>query len=256
MNTSKNLHIITGASSGIGAALAKTLAKKKTPLALWARRKERLETLRTECLKLGSPNVLIAEIDVRNKKAIQNELNSRSIDYAGTFALIANAGMARGREPIDQTSSVDWDEMIDINIKGLLYSVEAVLPLMLKNGGGDILLVGSVAGHTSYPGGNVYAATKAAVKSLTEGLRFDLNGKPIRVMEISPGATETEFSITRYRGDLEKAKSVYKGMTPLSPEDVAETMAWMLGAPRHMTLSEVVIYPTDQAHPMLIHRRT
>lgn len=252
----QNVHLITGASSGIGSALARILAKKKLPLALWARRTERLEVLKKECLDLGAPEVKIATLDVRDKQAIHAELQNHRNFYDRTLALINNAGLARGRELFHEGKSLDWEEMIDINLKGVLFVTEAILPLMLQNKRGDILMVGSVAGHTTYPGGNVYAATKAAIDSLTKSLRMDLLGQPIRVMEIAPGATETEFSLTRYRGDTVKAKAVYDGMKPLSAHDVASSMDWMLSTPRHVTLSHVVIYPTDQAHPLAIHRRT
>lgn len=247
--------LITGASSGIGAATARAFAREKKPLALWARRLEKLALLREECLKLGAPSVHVACIDVTNARAIAAEVADNPELYSRTEVLVNNAGLAKGLAPIQGDDPANWEEMIDTNLKGLLHVTHAILPHFLKKGRGHVVNLGSVAGRVTYPRGHVYCATKAAVKTLNEALRIDLSGQGIRVTEIAPGMVETEFSQVRL-GDDEKAKAVYAGMTPLSGDDVAETIVWVCSRPAHVNIQEIVIYPTDQASPTVVARKT
>lgn len=245
--------LITGASSGIGAATARAFARAKRPLILWARRRERLESLKKECLALGAPEVLIAVIDVRDASAITEE--TRLPHYARVDVLVNNAGLARGLSPFQSDEPSHWDDMIDTNLKGVLNVTHALLPYLLKKNSGHIVNVGSVAGRWYYPKGHVYCATKAAVHALNEGLRLDLVGTNIRVTEISPGMVETEFSNVRLEDDA-KAKQVYAGLQPLVAEDVAETILWCCQRPAHVNVQELVLYPTAQASPTVVHRKS
>jgi 3-hydroxy acid dehydrogenase/malonic semialdehyde reductase len=169
--------------------------------------------------------------------------------------LVNNAGLAKGLSSIQDGDPADWEEMIDTNVKGLLSVTRAVLPHFLKNGRGHVVNLGSVAGHWVYPKGNVYVATKFAVRALTQAMRMDLSGTPIRVTEISPGMVETEFSLVRFGGDVARAKAVYSDFDPLRPEDIAETITWCVNRPARVNIQELVIYPTAQASPTLITRR-
>lgn len=245
--------LITGASSGIGAATARAFARLKRPLILWARRTDRLEDLKKECLALGSPEVAIAPVDVRDASAIGKE-TAASL-YARVEVLVNNAGLARGLSPFQSDSPAHWDDMIDTNLKGVLNVTHAILPHLLKRNSGHIVNVGSVAGRWFYPKGHVYCATKAAVHALNEGLRLDLVGTNIRVTEISPGMVETEFSQVRLE-DAEKAKQVYAGLQPLVADDVAETIVWCCLRPSHVNVQELVLYPTAQASTTVVHRKS
>jgi len=246
--------LITGASSGIGAATARAFAREKRPLALWARRLEKLEALRAECLKLGAPAVHVASVDVRSERAIADEVSANAAVYETAEVLVNNAGLAKGLAPLQSDDPANWDEMIDTNLKGLLYVTHAVLPFFLKKNRGHVVNLGSVAGRWTYPRGHVYCATKAAVRALNESLRLDLSGHAIRVTEIAPGMVETDFSRVRLE-DEAKAKAVYAGMTPLSGDDIAETIVWACGRPAHVNVQEIVIYPTVQASPTVVSRK-
>ena len=169
--------------------------------------------------------------------------------------LVNNAGLSRGLDKLPQGLVTDWEEMIDTNVKGLLYVTRAVLPGMIERGRGHIVNIGSIAGHEVYPAGNVYCASKFAVRALSKGLRLDLNGTPIRVSEVAPGMAETEFSLVRFHGDAERAAKVYQGLTPLKPEDVADAVVWCASRPLHVNVSEVVVMPAAQASTTLVHRR-
>lgn len=246
----KKWAVVTGASSGIGSACAKALAKKGYNLKLLARRTDRLIELSSE-LKSTGVQIETYELDVRDAKAV--EAWAKKIQSDPVAALINNAGLAKGVDKMQSADTKDWDNMIDTNVKGLLYMTRALVPAMIKNGEGHIVNIGSVAGRWTYPGGGVYCATKFAVRSLTEGLRMDLLGTPIRVTNIEPGMVETEFSKVRL-GDSQRADAVYRGMKPLQADDVADAILWSLERPAHVNVQELVLFPTDQAAIQLVHR--
>lgn len=242
--------LITGASSGIGRAVAEQLAQQGLDLILVARRMDRLQALKAELEKKHGNSIVVAKIDVRDRSSAA--LFAKGVQ--GVDVLINTAGLARGVDRIQDGDIEDWETMIDTNIKGLLYFTRALLPEMIKQGQGHIVNLGSVAGRWVYPGGAVYCATKFAVAALSEGLRMDLSGTGIRVTNIEPGMVETEFSEVRL-GDSEKAKSVYRGMNPLTAQDVADTVLWCLNRPPHVNIQELVLFPVDQAAVQQVHRR-
>lgn len=248
----KNI-LITGASSGIGRSMAIALATDHHHLFLIARREDRLKELEKEILKLN-PNVTVTLIpadvnsnDITNK--ITNACNSR-IDI-----LINNAGLALGREKVQDSAFDEWEQMIQTNVVSAFKICHLVVPWMLKHGGGDIINLCSIAGHYNYSGGAVYCATKHAVKAFTRILREETCGKNIRVMQISPGMVDTEFSAVRFKGDKKLAQSVYAGMTPLSADDIARMMKFMLDQPRHVVIDEIITMPTDQGSPTTVSRK-
>ncbi len=236
---------MTGASAGIGAATARALAAEGATLVLAARRRERLDALAREL-----PGSRAVALDVRDADAVARALGPLAIDL-----LVANAGMARGVATLADGSTADWSEMIDTNVKGLLHTVRAALPGMLERGAGDVVLLGSVAGREVYPGGNVYCATKHAVRALYTALRLDAAGKGVRFTTVDPGLVETEFSVVRYSGDREKAAKVYRGLCPLTPEDVADAIVYAVTRPPHVNVGEIVLWPTDQASTTVVTRR-
>ena len=240
--------LITGASSGIGASCAAAFAKAGARLILCARRHDRLVDLANS---LSAEMHLIA-LDVRDRDAVNAELKG----LTDVDVLVNNAGLAAGFEPLHTGDPDLWDRMIDTNVTGLLNVTRAVVPGMVERGRGHVINVGSTAGHETYPHGAVYCATKAAVDRITKGLRMDLLGSGVRVSTVDPGLVETEFSVVRFGGDAERAAKVYEGMTPLSPDDVAETIAWVASRPGHVQVAEVILLPTDQAAATLVHRRT
>lgn len=242
--------VVTGASSGIGRATALALSAKGWPVHLLARRRDRLEALGLEIKKAGG-EVRVSELDVSDRSKVDHWAKTVSGDPISV--LINNAGLAKGVDKVQSADPNDWDVMIDTNVKGLLYMTRALLPKMIDRREGHIVNLGSVAGRWTYPGGAVYCATKFAVRSLTEGLRMDLLGQPIRVTNIEPGMVETEFSEVRL-GDKERAESVYKGMKPLSANDVADAILWSLERPAHVNVQELVLFPTDQAAIQTVHR--
>lgn len=250
MNTFQNKSaLITGASSGIGRAMALSLGKQGAELILVARRKEKLEELQKE---LSGVKVHLIVMDINDPKIgeeIKKAANGK-IDI-----LINNAGLALGKDPVLTSSLEDWDKMISTNITANFKMVHLVLPWMLANGEGDIINLCSVAGHYTYSGGAVYCATKHAVKAFTRVLREETCGKNIRVMQISPGMVETEFSEVRFGGDKKTADSVYANMTPLKAEDIARMMTFMLSEPRHVVIDEIITMPTDQGSPTVVSRR-
>ncbi len=247
--------LVTGASSGIGAACARVCARDGARLILNARRKDRLESLATELKNRSGSRSLISSFDVRDLGQVKSAIESIPTEWATIDVLINNAGLARGLDKLQEGHIEDWEEMIDSNVKGLLYVTRLILPEMLKRGRGHVVNIASIAGIHTYPAGNVYSATKAAVRVLTEALKQDLIGTPIRVTAISPGLVETEFSQVRFRGDLERAARTYRGMTPLTPSDVADAVLYALTRPPHVNVSEIVLLPTDQASATLVHRR-
>lgn len=245
---SKGCVLITGASSGIGAAAARAFSAAGYDLILTARRKEKLEQLAKE---LPGPAEVFA-LDVSDGKAV--DAFSKTADLKRVTVLVNNAGLAKGVDKMPAASVQDWDVMIDTNIKGLLYLTRAVLPSMIAAKRGHIVNLGSVAGRWVYPGGGVYCATKFAVRALSEGLRMDLLGTKVRVTNIEPGMVETEFSKVRF-GDEHKAKQVYEGMKPLTGEDVADVLLWCVERPAHVNVQELVLFPTDQAAIGQVHRK-
>jgi len=247
--------LITGATSGIGLATAELLAKEGKDLYLLGRRKDRLESIQKRLIKDYGIKVEISSFDVSNRKAVEEWAKTESDTLKKMEALINNAGLAVGRDLIHEAQVDDWEKMIDVNVKGLLYMTRQLLPHFVKKKSGHIVNLGSVAGRWIYPRGNIYCATKRAISALTEALRQDLLGTGIRVTEISPGMVETEFSEVRFGGDKEKAKAVYAGMTPLSALDIAEAVVWSLLRPAHVNIQEIVIYPTDQGSTSLVHRK-
>lgn len=238
--------LVTGASAGFGKAISEKLAAQKFNLIICARRSERLEALRAELESRFGVTVMPLTFDISKSDECKAALESVSGILEKVTVLVNNAGLAKGVEPIHQSDVADWDAMIDTNIKGLLYVTRAVLPKMVARKSGHVVNIGSVAGRWVYPGGAVYSATKFAVRAISDSIRMDLMGTGVRVTNIEPGMADTEFSEVRL-GSSEKAKAVYRGMTPLSAEDIAETVSWCISRPSHVNIQELVIFPTDQA---------
>lgn len=237
--------IVTGASSGIGAATARLLASQGAEVHLVGRNSERLEAVRAQC-----PGAHAVVLDVRDAHAVQRQLGSLGADL-----VVNNAGLALGAEKLPDGDPAEWSIVVDTNLKGVLHVLHATLPAMRAAGRGDHVLLGSVAGRQVYAGGNVYCATKHAVRALYEAQRLDLAGSGVRVSTVDPGMVATNFSGVRFRGDLERAQAVYQGMTPLAPEDVADAIAWVVTRPPHVNVGEIVLWPTDQASTTVVHRR-
>jgi len=246
---------ITGASSGIGKACAEIFAKEKSNLILSARRIERLQTLAKKLEKDHGIKVKCLKLDVRNFDEVEKVINSLDSNWKKIDILINNAGLSRGLDKIHEGKKEDWDEMIDTNVKGLVYVTRHVLPLMLKRKKGHIINIGSTAGHEVYPAGNIYAATKFAVKALSQSIRLDLLDKAIKVSSVDPGMVETEFSEVRFRGDKERAKNVYKGLNPLSSKDVAEAVLFCASRPTYVNINQVIITPLAQASSTQVIRK-
>ncbi len=248
--------LITGASSGIGAAMARIFAQAGAKLILAARRQERLEQLADELSKEFANPTHILPLDVSDRTAVESAISSLPAEWSSIDIVINNAGLSRGLDKLYEGSFSDWEEMIDTNIKGLLYFTRAIVPGMVSRGRGHVVNLGSIAGHQTYPNGNVYCATKAAVRVISEGLKQDLLGTPVRVTSVDPGLVETEFSQVRFHGDTERAKKAYQGLTPLTPNDVADVVFFCVTRPPHVNISEVLLMPTDQAGSMLFNRQT
>lgn len=244
---------ITGASSGIGAACAHTFAQAGARLILAARRLEGLQSLTAQLPT--TTDVYLIKLDVCDRSAVTQEIANLPSEWAEVEILINNAGLARGFDLFPDAEVTDWEEMIDTNIKGLLYMTRYIIPGMLDRGRGHIINIGSIAGHAAYPRGSVYCGTKAAVKLITEGLKQDLIGTPIRVSSVDPGLVETEFSLVRFHGDAAKAGKVYQGLTPLSAMDVADVIFFCATRPAHVNINDVVLMPVDQSSATLVHRR-
>lgn len=247
--------LITGASSGIGEACARVFAQAGAKLLLVARRQELLDSLADYLSKEYACETHLMPLDVRNRLQIESALHHLPPSWSTVDVLINNAGLSRGLDKIHEASITDWEEMIDTNVKGLLYMTRALLPGMVSRGQGHVINIGSIAGHQTYPGGSVYCATKAAVKSISEGLKLDLLGTPIRVSSVDPGMVETDFSNVRFHGDTERAKKVYQGLTPLTPDDVADVVLFCATRPPHVNINQVILMPTEQASTTLVHRQ-
>jgi len=246
--------LVTGASSGIGRACADAFAARGCGLLLVARRKDRLDELASALQELHGTEVLTTSLDVRDRGAVEDWVGGLSGDWVGIDILVNNAGLSRGIEPLHEGDISDWEEMIDTNVKGLLYVTRAVLPGMVDRGHGHVINIGSIAGHEVYPGGNVYCATKHAVTALNRGLAIDTLGTGVRVSSVDPGMVETEFSLVRFHGDAERASGVYDGLEPLSGEDVADAVVFCATRPVHANVREMILMPSAQAAAVHAHR--
>ena len=245
--------LITGATSGFGAACARRFAAEGWRLILCGRRQERLDELRTELAATGSVHTF--PLDVRDETAVNTAIAALPAEFAEIDLLVNNAGLALGLEPAQRCDMQDWQDMIDTNIKGLLYCTRAVLPGMVERNRGHIVNIGSVAGNYPYPGGNVYGGTKAFVKQFSLNLRADLLGAKVRVTNVEPGMAETEFSLVRFKGDDSKAGRIYEGVQPLRPEDIADVVYWTTTRPVHVNINRVEVMPVCQAFsPFAISR--
>ena len=243
--------LITGATSGIGKATAYEFAKHNIKLILCGRRQERLDTIKKDLEKLTQVHTL--HFDVRNKTDVENAINSLPEDFKTIDILINNAGNAHGLDPIHTGSLEDWDAMMDINVKGLLYVSRAIIPQMTERQSGHIINIGSSAGKEVYPKGNVYCGSKHAVLAITEGMRIDLNPYGIKVGAINPGLVETEFSKVRFKGD-KIADTVYKGFKALQPEDIAEIIYFVISRPYHVNIADLLVFPTAQANSTTVKK--
>ncbi len=248
--------LITGASSGIGAATAVEFARHGARLLLCARRLDRLQAMDGELRDAGSPDIFNFQLDVRDRDAVPAALSALPAAWREIDILINNAGLSRGLKKAYEDDIEDWEEMVDTNIKGLLYVTRAVVPGMVDRSRGHVINLGSIAGHTAYPGGAVYCATKAAERIFTDGLRIDLNGTPIRVTSIDPGMVQTDFSKVRFHGDTDRAAKTYQNVDPLQPEDIADAIVWAATRPAHVSVQTVVLTPVAQANPFVLTRKS
>jgi NADP-dependent 3-hydroxy acid dehydrogenase YdfG len=245
---------VTGASAGIGAATALAFAAEGARLLLAARRAGRVSEVASHCLARGAQSVHSIQLDVRDHRAVQNAIDTLPPEWAEIDILVNNAGLSRGLDKLYMGRLEDWEEMIDTNVKGLLYVTRAVVPGMVVRGRGHVINLGSTAGELTYPGGAVYCATKAAERSINDGLREDVLGTPVRVTSVDPGMVETDFSLVRFHGDDERAAKVYKGIQPLRAEDIADVIVWVASRPAHVNIARVVLTPVQQANSLLFHR--
>ncbi len=256
MSLKGKIVFVTGASSGIGRATALAFAAEGSRLLLAARRAGKLAEVASAAMERGSPSVHSIDLDVRDYRAVQNAIDALPEQWAAIDILVNNAGLSRGLDKLYTGRIEDWEEMIDTNVKGLLYVTRAVVPGMVVRGRGHVINLGSTAGELSYPGGAVYCGTKAAERAINDGLRQDVLGTPVRVTSVDPGMVETDFSLVRFRGDHERAAKVYKGVKPLTPEDVAEVIVWAAGRPAHVNIARVSMTTIDQANSILFHRQS
>ena len=246
--------LITGATSGIGKSTAIEFAKNGYDLIITGRRQERLEELKAVLTKEYSIKVLNLCFDVRDEKQVEAAINSIPTEFKTIDVLVNNAGLAAGLSTIQDGKLAHWEQMIDTNIKGLLYVTKHISKILIENKKGHIINVGSIAGKEVYANGNVYCATKHAVDALNKGMRIDLLPHGIKVSSVNPGMVETEFSIVRFDGDEERAKKVYENIQPLKPEDIAETIYWMASRPAHVNINDLIIMPTIQANATTVLR--
>ena len=250
----KKTVLITGATSGIGLGCARKFAANGDRLILTARNQQRLEEIRDE-LKANGTEVLILPFDVRDRAAATKAVNSLPADWQDIDVLVNNAGLALGLEPEYKGDPDEWDTVIDTNVKGLLLMTRLIVPHMVERNSGHVINIGSVAGDAAYAGGNVYCATKAAVKALTDGLRIDVADTAIRVTNLKPGLVETNFSNVRFRGDTVRAAKTYQGITPLTGDDIADVAVYAANVPEHVQIAEVLILATHQASANFIVRK-
>ncbi|MEH2217281.1 MULTISPECIES: SDR family oxidoreductase [unclassified Nostoc] len=248
--------LIAGASSGIGAACARIFAGAGAKLILAARRLERLQQLGDSLSKEFNTEIHLLQLDVRDRNAVESAISTLPSAWSDIDILINNAGLSRGLDKLHEGKFQDWEDMIDTNVKGLLYLSRYVIPGMVSRDRGHVVNLGSIAGHQTYPGGNVYCATKAAVRAISEGLKQDLLGTQVRITSVDPGMVETEFSQVRFHGNTERANKVYQGVTPLTADDVADVIFFCVTRSPHVNINEVVLMPVDQASATLVNRRT
>jgi 3-hydroxy acid dehydrogenase / malonic semialdehyde reductase len=256
MDLKGKIVLITGASSGIGAATAMAFAAEGAKLLLAARRAGKMAEVASAALESGAEAVHSVHLDVRSRIAVQRVIDELPEEWAEISVLVNNAGLSRGLDKLYTGKIDDWEEMIDTNVKGLLYVTRAVVPGMVVRGNGHVVNLGSIAGDLSYPNGAVYCGSKAAVRLINDGLRDDLLGTPVRVTSVDPGMVETDFSLIRFHGDAEKAEKVYKGLTPLTPEDVADVVVWAVKRPAHVNIARVSMTSVDQANTLLFNRQS
>lgn len=247
--------MISGATSGIGEACAYKFAKEGYRLIITGRRKERLDKLAAELKNKYNCGLLSCELDVRDKNMVKKLVENLPVEWRSIDVLVNNAGLALGLSPLQDGDTGDWDTMIDTNVKGLLYVGKAVAQLMIANGRGHIINIGSIAGKEVYPKGNVYSATKHAVDAITKGMRLDLLEHGIRVTQVAPGAVETEFSIVRFKGDEKRAAKVYESYTPLSADDIAGVAYYTTTLPEHVNINDVLVMPTHQANATTFNKK-
>lgn len=255
VNMKNKTVFITGASSGFGKEIAAAFAGKGSRLIIAARRTQRIKETAAELRKKYGTEVLPLTLDVRKKSDVAKAVGSLPSKWRDIDILVNNAGLSRGLDKLQEGSIQDWDEMIDTNVKGLLYVTRAVLPQMVKRNTGHIINIGSIAGHEVYPKGNVYCASKHAVDAITKGIRLDVVDTDIRVTTIDPGLAETEFSIVRFRGNVNKAKAVYTGIEPLKPADIADAVIYAASRPLNVVVAEMIIVPNRQASGQVVHRK-
>lgn len=254
-NFNDRIVFVTGASSGIGRSCAVAFARGGAHLILAARRMERVESLASDLIAEYGIRALPLKLDVTDRAAVFEAVESLSSEWKEVDVLVNNAGKALGVSKSYETSIEHLEGMLETNIKGLIHVTSAVTPAMVERNKGHIINIGSAAGHWVYPGGTVYCASKHAVRALNEGLKMDLHGTNVRVSSVDPGLVETEFSIVRFDGDSERADTVYAGMTPLTPDDVADAVLWCASRPPHVNISEVLMMCTDQSHATMVYRR-
>lgn len=247
----QKIALVTGATSGIGWATALSLADKGYNLIICGRRKERLEELASKV----SAETLQLTFDVRDRQAVDDALNSIPSDWKKIDVLINNAGNAHGLSKLQDGNIDDWDAMIDINVKGLLYVTKAIVPGMIDRGAGHVVNVGSIAGKEVYPNGNVYCASKHAVDAINNGMRLDLLGTGVKVSQVCPGLVETEFSLVRFKGDSGRADTVYQGYDPLTAEDIADLIQFIVTRPAHVNIADTLILPTAQVASTMVHKK-
>ena len=246
--------LITGATSGFGKAMAEKFASEGNDLILTGRRAERLAEFAKELHEKFSVQVSTKVFDVQNKEEVFNAL-SNDENLENVDVVVNNAGLAVGRGPLDTGLSEDWNRMIDTNVKGLLYVSQAVIPLLKKHPNSHLINISSIAGKEVYAGGNVYCASKHAVDALSKALRIDLLAHEIKVSNIAPGAAETEFSLVRFKGDVQTAQSVYEGFAALQAVDIAQTVAFIVSRPAHVSIADITIMPSAQANGSLFHKK-
>jgi NADP-dependent 3-hydroxy acid dehydrogenase YdfG len=249
------LALITGASSGIGRACAYKFAAEGANLILTARRADRLKEISSDLKKKFQSNIYTLEFDIRSYKKVKDSISNLPEEWREIEFLINNAGLARGFSKIFEGEIEHWEEMIDTNIKGLLYITREVLPIMVKRKSGHIINIGSTAGHEVYANGNVYCATKYAVNALTQSIRLDVLDKNVKVSTVDPGMVRTEFSDVRFSGDKEKVEKVYEGVIPLSADDIAEAVLFCATRPPHVNINEIIMTPAAQASSTQIYRK-
>ena len=256
MTLKNQIVFITGASSGIGASCAKAFALQGARLILCARRENQLAEVIREIQKKNPADIYSFHLDVRHCDAVQRSIDQLPDEWKEIDILVNNAGLSRGLDKIHTGLIDDWEEMIDTNVKGLLYISRAVVPGMVERKKGHVINIGSIAGQEVYPNGNIYCATKHAVDAITKGMRMDLVDTPVRISTIDPGMVETEFSIVRYHGDEARAKKTYQGIDVLTPDDVADAVIYAATRPLHVSINQIVLTPAAQASALVVHRQS